>query len=166
MDYLEDVLDDILQEEFNTIADDGSIPQVCNLFVNLYQQCIHGNYAGVESLRQQYLVMQQNSKKSIKLPTDPTDLDESEDDSEEEEEGNHSNSHPQPSNDNDVPMLIDNSNNNNNHDQMEEDNNNEEEEDDGWTTVKKKTKKPNTKSKGFFISFHFPYFSSSNLRCR
>lgn len=52
VDELEDLLDDIMTQEFNTELQDGSSRQVAEALVRLFEECAQGNYSTVLRLRE------------------------------------------------------------------------------------------------------------------
>lgn len=48
---VEDILDDIMSEEFEVVADDGSIAQVARLLVRLRDELAAGDESGLVELR-------------------------------------------------------------------------------------------------------------------
>jgi len=66
VEYLEELFDDVLQDEFQTIAEDGSITEVSRKIMDLFRQCIQGNYSILEELREKAALAQQNVSKSVK----------------------------------------------------------------------------------------------------
>jgi len=90
VDFLDDLLDDVMQEEFNTMAEDGSIGEVSRTLMGLFRQCVQGNYAGVEELRAKTALIQQRnpSHQSVRAPaTNPSDDEDSSDDDDEDDDG-------------------------------------------------------------------------------
>ena len=119
----------------------------------LFQQCVHGNYAGVEELRSKAVVLQQRTQQSVRAPaTNPSDDEDSSSDDEDDESDNGGNeggmamdegeghkSAPQPV---EAPVQA-----GTDDAMMEEGGGGEGEEEEGWHTVGKKSKKPQQKGR-------------------
>jgi pre-rRNA-processing protein TSR2 len=88
---LEDILLDILNAEFSTIAEDDSVPQVAAAVLRLYRECTHGNLAGVELLRARHATAAAATRAALQQSaadgdsgSSSTDDDDDDDDGEEE----------------------------------------------------------------------------------
>ncbi|XP_018452248.1 uncharacterized protein LOC108823520 [Raphanus sativus] len=120
-DGLADILENGLHE-LNTVADDGSLEEVTETLLDLYYECLEGNYQRVETLR---VTSSQTSARVVKVSNGNDEDDEESDDENEE----------------DTDMMVDASEQSSNRlpEAMPVD---EPKADDGWTVV------PSRKNKG------------------
>ncbi|CAH2044567.1 unnamed protein product [Thlaspi arvense] len=125
-DGLADILENGLNE-LNTVADDGSLEEVTETLLDLYYECLEGNYQRVEKLR---MTTSQTSASVVKVSNGDDD-----EDSDDEDEDTHMN------NDQSTDMMVDASEqcSNRKPEAMPVD---EPKADDGWTVV------PSRKNKG------------------
>ncbi|KAG2316526.1 hypothetical protein Bca4012_067394 [Brassica carinata] len=128
-DGLADILENGLNE-LNTVADDGSLEEVTETLLDLYYECLEGNYQRVEKLR---VTSSQTSARVVKVSNGNDEDDEDSDD--EVDEDTHM------SNDQSTDMMVDASEQSSNRipEAMPVD---EPKADDGWTVV------PSRKNKG------------------
>ncbi|CAN8265393.1 unnamed protein product [Cochlearia groenlandica] len=122
-----DGLADILERglnDLNTVADDGSLDEVTDKLLDLYYECLDGNYKTVENLR---MTSSQTSASVVKVLNGDDDDEESDDD-EDDDEDTHM------SNDQTTDMMVDATENSSTRKQeaMPVD---EPKADDGWTVV-------------------------------
>jgi len=127
-DGLADILESGLNE-LNTVAEDGSLEEVTETLLDLYYECLEGNFQRVEKLR---LTDPQTTASVVKVSDGNDEEDEESDDEEEDAEMN---------NDQSTDMMVDASENSSNRkpEAMPVD---EPKADDGWTVV------PSRKNKG------------------
>ncbi|KAG2278620.1 hypothetical protein Bca52824_061175 [Brassica carinata] len=132
-DGLADILESGLNE-LNTVADDGSLEEVTETLLDLYYECLEGNYQRVEKLR---VTSSQTSAKVVKVSNgnDEDGDDEESDDEDDDDEDT------QMSNDQSTDMMVDAAEDcsNGKPEAMPVD---EPKADDGWTVV------PSRKNKG------------------
>ncbi|CAN6853867.1 unnamed protein product [Brassica oleracea] len=132
-DGLADILENGLNE-LNTVADDGSLEEVTETLLDLYYECLEGNYQRVEKLR---VTSSQTSARVVKVSNgnDEDDDDEESDDEDDDDEDT------QMSNDQSTDMMVDAAEDcsNGKPEAMPVD---EPKADDGWTVV------PSRKNKG------------------
>ncbi|CAH8387050.1 unnamed protein product [Eruca vesicaria subsp. sativa] len=128
-DGLADILENGLNE-LNTMADDGSLEEVTDTLLDLYYECLEGNYERVEKLR----VTSSQTKATVVKVSNGNDEDDGESDDEDDEDTDMSN-------DQSTDMMVDASEQSSNLQQeaMPVD---EPKSDDGWTVV------PSRKNKG------------------
>ncbi|KAL0746633.1 hypothetical protein Bca101_028635 [Brassica carinata] len=132
-DGLADILESGLNE-LNIVADDGSLEEVTETLLDLYYECLEGNYQRVEKLR---VTSSQTSAKVVKVSNgnDEDGDDEESDDEDDDDEDT------QMSNDQSTDMMVDAAEDcsNGKPEAMPVD---EPKADDGWTVV------PSRKNKG------------------
>uniref|UniRef100_M4FAD6 Pre-rRNA-processing protein TSR2 homolog n=1 Tax=Brassica campestris TaxID=3711 RepID=M4FAD6_BRACM len=80
-DGLADILENGLNE-LNTLADDGSLEEVTETLIDLYYECLEGNYQRVEKLR---VTSSQTSAKVVKV-SNGNDEDEDDEESDDEDD--------------------------------------------------------------------------------
>ncbi|CDY58886.1 BnaA03g55620D [Brassica napus] len=80
-DGLADILENGLNE-LNTLADDGSLEEVTETLLDLYYECLEGNYQRVEQLR---VTSSQTSAKVVKV-SNGNDEDEDDEESDDEDD--------------------------------------------------------------------------------
>ncbi|RKP15185.1 Pre-rRNA-processing protein TSR2-domain-containing protein [Piptocephalis cylindrospora] len=86
-DEMDEILDQIMKDEFNTILEDDSTYHVGKQLVQLYTQIIQGNYSGIEALRAAKANKKSSAaQESLAGPQSASDDDDDDDDDEEEEE--------------------------------------------------------------------------------
>ncbi|XP_056131483.1 pre-rRNA-processing protein TSR2 homolog [Lampris incognitus] len=79
---VEDFIADLMDQEFNTVVDDGSLPQVCERLCQLHTQCQQG---ALEQVKQTVTKLTQNKSERAKVTAAPTPADEEEESEEETE---------------------------------------------------------------------------------
>ncbi|CAA7037546.1 unnamed protein product [Microthlaspi erraticum] len=127
-DGLADILESGLNE-LNTVAEDGSLEEVTETLLDLYYECLEGNFQRVEKLR---LTNPQTTANVVKVSSGNDEEDEDSDDEGEDTEMN---------NDQSTDMMVDASENSSNR-KPEAIPVDEPKADDGWTVV------PSRKNKG------------------
>lgn len=132
-DGLADILENGLNE-LNTLADDGSLEEVTETLLDLYYECLEGNYQRVEKLR---VTSSQTSAKVVKV-SNGNDEDEDDEESDDEDDDDED---TEMSNDQSTDMMVDAAEDcsNGKPEAMPVD---EPKADDGWTVV------PSRKNKG------------------
>ncbi|XP_051525173.1 pre-rRNA-processing protein TSR2 homolog [Myxocyprinus asiaticus] len=120
-DEVEDFISELMNNEFDTVVDDGSLPQVAQKVCLMYQQCQQGELAEV---REQISLLAQK-KSAGRAKVTPADDDEEESENEEAMECDGAGEGPSVNStavmEKPPPQATSN-----------------EEEDDGWTVVRKK----------------------------
>ncbi|KAI5610504.1 pre-rRNA-processing protein TSR2-like [Silurus asotus] len=82
-DEVEDFLSELMNNEFDTVVDDGSLPQVAQKVCEMFQQCKQGNLAEVKQ-QIRTLVQKKTSGRAKATPMKPPTEENSEDDDNEE----------------------------------------------------------------------------------
>ncbi|CAO3634706.1 unnamed protein product [Cunninghamella blakesleeana] len=72
---IEDILNQIMLDEFQTLLEDDSAYLVAKHLVELFHQCINGNYTEVERLRAKYQHQPLASSNCVKQDSDDDDDD-------------------------------------------------------------------------------------------
>ncbi|KAL4226146.1 rRNA accumulation-related protein [Mactra antiquata] len=132
---VEDFLEDVLSTEFDTIADDGSLPQIAKMICGFYRLCQEGNTAKIEEKLNEL----PKSAAVEKCKTVPVQNGAEGDDSDMEDDDNRLDTGPPGQNDTiqqqqqQSQSSVSDSTDCNEMDVTEED--------DGWTTVPKKGKR-------------------------
>ncbi|KAL1926860.1 hypothetical protein VTP01DRAFT_5506 [Rhizomucor pusillus] len=90
VDDVEPILEQIMADEFQTILEDDSAYQVAKHLVELFRQCIQGNFTEVERLRAKYGGQRQQdaTTSSMQQPGDDSDEDDDDDDDIEDDDDN------------------------------------------------------------------------------
>ncbi|XP_018421007.1 PREDICTED: pre-rRNA-processing protein TSR2 homolog isoform X1 [Nanorana parkeri] len=81
---VEETLQAILNDEFDTVVEDGSLPQIAQLLCSLYSQCQRGDTAAVQQKIAELSQKKYNVKANVQEVKPPEDEEESSDDDEEE----------------------------------------------------------------------------------
>ncbi|XP_073765218.1 pre-rRNA-processing protein TSR2 homolog isoform X1 [Danio rerio] len=119
-DEVEDFISELMNNEFNTVVDDGSLPQVAQQVCGMFQQCEQGRLAEV---REQILKLKQKKTSSGRAKATPAQTPQDDDDDDDEEEAMDCEGGSA------VASVSSTAVNDLHH---------EEEEDDGWTVVRRK----------------------------
>jgi pre-rRNA-processing protein TSR2 len=85
IDELEELLDDVMNEQFSTQAEDDSIQEVATQLFILHEECSQGNYETVNRLAAGASQSKAASAKSVKAPNENGEESESDEDSMDEE---------------------------------------------------------------------------------
>ncbi|KAI8097746.1 Pre-rRNA-processing protein TSR2-domain-containing protein, partial [Halteromyces radiatus] len=80
VDEIEDILNQIMSDEFHTLLEDDSAYLVAKHLVELFHQCINGNFAEVERLRQKSQTQSSATTSSCVQQGDDDDDDDEQDD--------------------------------------------------------------------------------------
>ncbi|XP_046727135.1 pre-rRNA-processing protein TSR2 homolog isoform X2 [Silurus meridionalis] len=82
-DEVEDFLSELMNNEFDTVVDDGSLPQVAQKVCEMFQQCKQGNLAEVKQ-QISTLLQKKTSGRAKATPMKPPTEENSDDDDDEE----------------------------------------------------------------------------------
>jgi pre-rRNA-processing protein TSR2 len=83
---LEEVLLQIMEDEFCTVVEDGSERDVANAIVRVREECLRGEFGGVARLEEQWRVMRGVSVRGVRAEDELEEESESDDDEDEEED--------------------------------------------------------------------------------
>lgn len=125
-DEVEDFISELMNNEFNTVVDDGSLPQVAQQVCVMFQQCEQGRLSEV---REQILQLNKKKTSSGRAKATPAQTPQDDDEEDDEEEAMDCEGGSAGASVSSTAV-----NDHHQHHHHEE----EEEEDDGWTVVRRK----------------------------